>query len=70
MLECARAAFAYQDALCRPAALEIGTGNAQLVDDATYFWIVSIAGYGRSELGDDTVRAGWPIPKSTTGLPV
>src|SRR6516225_5660667 len=68
MLECARAAFACQDALCCPATLEIGAGNAQLVDDATYFWIVGIAGHGGSELGNYTVRAGWPIPYQRPGF--
>lgn len=45
-----------------PEALEVSTGCAQLVDDTAYFWIVGIAGHGSSELGDDTVCAGWPIP--------
>jgi hypothetical protein len=68
MLECALAAFACHDALCCPAALEIGAGNAQLVDDATYFWIVGIAGHGGSELGDYTVCASWPIPYQRSGF--
>lgn|SRR5579859_2080270 len=68
MLECALAAFACQDALCCPAALEIGAGNAQLLDDAPYFRIVGIAGHGSSKLGDDTVRTGWPIPDQRPGF--
>src|ERR1700759_1653646 len=68
MLECALAALARQDDLRCPAAREIGTDSAQLLDDTTYFWIVGIAGHGGSKFGDDTLRAAWPVPDQRPGF--
>src|SRR5689334_19760425 len=68
MLECALSAFARQDAMGCPAALEIAAGNAQLGNDAPNFRIVGIAGHGGAEFGDDTLRAGRPVPYQRAGF--
>ena len=61
MIERAFAAFARQNPLCLPAALEVGASNSQFVDEPANIRIVGVACHRGTKLCYDAMRTGCPV---------
>lgn len=68
MIKRAFAAFASQDSLRLPAALEVGASNSQFVDEPANIRIVGVACHRRAELCDDALRTGSPVKNERSRL--